>query len=134
MVNKQHEQDCQADSSITWLESELSRLLDWVRSAESRLALILPLSTAMLGALAVLGTSASKWTLCSGIVALSASLLLVLSIIFAACAYFPRTSGSKESLIYFGGIANRNLKINTIVLRKPVSASGTGLELIQGQF
>jgi len=108
--DNQPEQDTLSDSRIAWTEAELARLLEWVRAAESRLALVLPLSTAMLGALAVLAPTASKWTMVSGIAASFAALLLVLSIAFAACASFPRTTGPRGSLIYFGGITDRELK------------------------
>ncbi len=110
MTDKQLEQNSPTDSLIAWEETELARLLDWVRAAESRLALVLPLSTAMLGALAVLSPVASKWTVVSGIAASITALLLVLSIVFAACAYFPRTTGPKGSLIYFAGITDRDLE------------------------
>ncbi len=97
------------DTAITLAEAELDRLLGWVRAAESRLALVLPLSTAMLGALAVLAPSVSKWVVLGGIMAAFAAVLLFLSILFAACASFPRTSGPKGSLVYFGGIVSRDL-------------------------
>ena len=110
MTDTQPEQESPSDSRIAWAEAELARLLEWVRAAESRLALVLPLSTAMLGALAVFAPAASKWTVASGVTASFAATLLVLSIIFAACASFPRTTGPKGSLIYFGGITVRDLK------------------------
>lgn len=96
-------------TSISRAEAELSRLLDWVRAAESRLKLILPLSTAMLGALAVLSPAATKWTVSGGIAASFAAFLLLLSILFAALASFPRTTGPKGSLIYFTGITSREI-------------------------
>ena len=89
---------------IKILETELDRLLQWVRAAESRLALVLPLATAMLGALAVSVPAAFQWTKLSAIAASFAAFFLVLSIGFAAVATFPRTHGPKGSLIYFGGI------------------------------
>lgn len=110
MTDIQTEQDRLLDTRITWTEAELDRLLEWVRAAESRLALVLPLSTAMLGALAFLAPITSKWSILSGIAVSLAAPLLVLSIVFAACASFPRTSGPKGSLIYFGGITDRDLK------------------------
>lgn len=39
------------ETAISLAEVELDRLLGWVRAAESRLALVLPPSTAMLAAL-----------------------------------------------------------------------------------
>jgi hypothetical protein len=65
----------------------------------------------MLGALAVLAPPVNKWTVAGGIAAAFAAFLLLLSIAFAACAAFPRTSTSdpKGSFIYFGGIVSRDL-------------------------
>lgn len=89
---------------VDLLEKELDRLLQWVRAAESRLALVLPLATAMLGALAVSIPDAFDWTVLSGIAASFSVFFLALSIVFSALATFPRTTGPKGSLIYFGGI------------------------------
>ncbi|EMS79881.1 Pycsar system effector family protein [Desulfotignum phosphitoxidans] len=94
---------------VSQADAELDRLLGWVRAAESRLALVLPLSTAMIGALAVLMPSAPNWTVPGGSASAFAAFFLFLSIVFAACASFPRTTGPKGSLIYFGGIVSRDL-------------------------
>ena len=91
---------------IDFLEKELDRLLGWGRAAESRLGLVLPLSTAMLGALAVLAPPTADWTILGAVSVSFAALLLVLSVAFSACAAFPRTSGPKGSLIYFGAIVH----------------------------
>ena len=64
----------------------------------------------MLGALAVLAPRISSWPVFSAIASSYAVIFLVLSIIFAAIASFPRTTGPKASLIYFGGIAALDLE------------------------
>lgn len=97
------------DATIFRAELSLDRLLGWVRASESRLALVLPLSTAMLGTLAAFVPPVGQWTVVGGIAASFAFVLLLLSIAFAACASFPRTKGPKGSLIYFGGITPRAL-------------------------
>lgn len=91
------------------LEKELSRLLAWIQSAETRIGLVLPLSTAMLGVLSVLAPTFSKWTIFPAIMSAFSVLFLVLSVTFSALASFPRTSGPKGSLIYFGGIVSMEL-------------------------
>lgn len=90
-------------------ELVLSRLLEWIRAADSRLRLVLPLSTAMLGALAVLIPPLPGWTVLGGVAAAGAAVFLVLSIAFAAFASFPRTNGPLGSLVYFGGIVSKDL-------------------------
>lgn len=99
------------DVLISWAEKELERLLDWVGAAESRLALVLPLATAMLGALALLiPDSITNWMDFYGVLAGVAALFLFLSLGFAAMASFPRTTGPKDSNIYFGSVAARDLE------------------------
>ena len=91
------------------LQYILDKQLGWIASADSRLSLILPLSTAMLGALAAYATNLGVWTLTAGIPAAFAIFFLCLSIIFCACASFPRTTGTKGSLMFFEGIVSRDL-------------------------
>lgn len=93
-----------------YLEQELSLLLDWIKAADSRISLVLPLSSAMLAGLAASAPNASDWSVCSGIFSAFSILFLVLSIAFSAFACFPRTDGPKGSLIFFAGINNRELK------------------------
>ena len=88
------------------LENELDRLLQWVRAAESRLALVLPLSMAMIGALAISVPGGREWSKMSVIASIVAVSFLVLSVVFSALAFFPRTTGPKGSLIYFGEIGS----------------------------
>jgi hypothetical protein len=91
------------------LETILNRQLAWIVAADSRLSLLLPLSTAMLGALAAYAPRPSDWNLSCGIPAAFAIFFLCLSIAFCALAFFPRTSGTKGSIIFFEGINSRNL-------------------------
>lgn len=98
------------DQQIDLLEKELNRLLLWIQSVETRMSWVLPLSTAMLGAVAVLAPAFTKWTIFPAIVTVFAVLLLALSIVFSALSSFPRTTGPKGSLIYFGGIVSKELE------------------------
>ncbi|MEA0735676.1 DUF5706 domain-containing protein [Xanthomonas campestris pv. campestris] len=91
------------------LQYILDKQLGWISAADSRLSLVLPLSTAMLGALAVYATKPGAWTLLAGIQAAFAIFFLSMSIIFCACASFPRTDGTKGSLIFFGGIVTKDI-------------------------
>lgn len=108
-LDNQHETKSIEDQ-IAWSESQLSRLLEWVRAAESRLGLVLPLATAMLGTLAVLAPDKISWTVWAGIATFVSALLLLMSLVFAACASFPRTTGPKGSLIYFAGIVAKDVQ------------------------
>jgi hypothetical protein len=83
----------------------LDRQLSWIAAADSRATLIVPLSTAMLGALAAVAPRPAEWSVGAGISASFAVVFLFLSLLFCAFTSFPRTDGPKGSLIYFGGIA-----------------------------
>ncbi|MGB3835900.1 Pycsar system effector family protein [Castellaniella sp.] len=96
-------------ADIEQLQYILDKQLGWISAADSRLSLVLPLSTAMLGALAVYATKPSVWTLMAGIPAAFAIFFLCISIIFCACAAFPRIGGTKGSLLFFGGIVSRDI-------------------------
>lgn len=115
-----------SEETIRRLETDLERLLRWVRAAESRLGVVLPLSTAMLGSLAVLAPAADNWKTSAGITTAFAVTLLVFSIVFSAMATFPRTSGPKGSLIYFGGITDRELNQYSSAVR-----SQSGVEYLE---
>lgn len=92
-------------SKIDFLEKELSRLLNWITAAESKLNLVITLSTAMLGALAVLASSAEGWTCYSILLVLITASILISVLVFSASASFPRIGGPDESLIFFGRIS-----------------------------
>lgn len=92
-------------SRTDFLEKELDRLLKWITAAESRLAFILSLSTAMLGAMAVFAPSLGELPSFPATLATLAFGLLCISIGCSAAATFPRTKGSEPSLVYFGAIS-----------------------------
>lgn len=90
------------------LETSLGRQLSWIAATESRIALIVPLSTALFGSVAIkyssLSTAPCRFQVASWI----ALTLLSAAIVFASVAIFPRTKGPKSSLIFFGGIASQS--------------------------
>jgi len=109
MNKDSNEANIQLNITIERAEAELSRILEWIRSADSRLRFVLPLSIAMLGVISALIPSPSSWTLLGGISASFAVFFLGLSVVFCAFSSFPRTSGPLGSLVYFGGITTRDL-------------------------
>lgn len=93
-----------------YLEKELNLLLGWIQAADSRISLVLPLSSAMLAALAALVPTPSELSTCSAITSAFSIFFLVLSIFCSAISCFPRTVGPKGSMIFFSGIHSRGLK------------------------
>lgn len=89
------------------LEASLGRQLSWVAATESRISLIVPLSTALFGTVAIKYSSfltAPYWIQVASWIALA---LLSSAVVCASIAIFPRTKGPKDSMIFFGGIACR---------------------------
>lgn len=97
-------------NKVDYLEKELSRLLEWVQAADTRVSLVLPLTTLMLSALAVLSPPIDKWTILSALTTSFSTLTLVASIGCLAFASFPRTKGIKGSMIFFSGIKDKDIK------------------------
>ena len=83
----------------------LTRNLGWVAAADAKIAPILAISTAMLGALAALIPHSNSWTIPSAILTAFATRLLLGAIVCLVAASFPRLKGPRGSLVYFGGIA-----------------------------
>lgn len=86
----------------------LSRQLLWVSAADSKVPSTFAINAAMLGVLAALIPPIANWTIPGTIVPALSGILLLASMFSLALATFPRLTGPKESLIYFGGIITRN--------------------------
>ena len=101
------------------INSILSRSIAWVSAADSKIAPILAIDTAMLGVLLALVSKNQISISCSLIIPIIAVVLLLLSIFNLINCTFPRLSGPKNSVIFFGGIAEYTIeeyksKINKI--------------------
>lgn len=97
------------ENDVKRVEVQLDRLIGWVRASETRIAFIVPLATAMLGGLAVNLPTVQQWTIPASLSVSFSLIPLALSLVFVAFASFPRTKGPKGSVVYFGGIAAREL-------------------------
>ena len=86
----------------------LSRQLSWISAADSKISSIFAINGAMLGVLAALISPIEKWTIFCAIMAAFSAVPLFGSMISLALAIFPRLSGPKGSLIYFGEIVSRS--------------------------
>ena len=87
-----------------FIDSILTRNIAWFSAADSKIAPILAIDTAMLGVLfALLAKNPISFS-SSLIVPFISAVLLVLSILNLVVCTFPQLSGPKNSIIYFGGI------------------------------
>lgn len=96
-------------NKIKYLENSLGRLLHWIAAADAKIAPILAIDTAMIGFLAALSSKSIEWTPIRCISASTAAFFLVGSLAMLFFAAFPRTTGPKGSLLFFGGITGYGL-------------------------
>lgn len=83
------------------------RHLAWIAAAEVKVGVIVAIDTALLGGLAAAfaaseNTARVPWTY---VFTLTAAVCAVVGLFCAAMAVLPRTTGPKESLLFFGPIA-----------------------------
>ena len=96
---------------ISFLESNLARQLGWISAADKKASFIFGIDTAMLGVLAAISPAAGKdWSVAPATMATLALFFGVTALLFLCFATFPRTTGPKGSILFFGGIANRSSK------------------------
>lgn len=82
--------------------------LEWIKNADSKVPALFAIDIAMIGLIVALIKSLPAWTIPTAIFAFLTLMPLVLSISFLAFSMFPRLSGPKRSIIYFGGITQRS--------------------------
>ena len=92
------------DEKRQFLETTLARLLEWIRSADSKIAPILAIDTSMLAIIAALVPKPTQWTIVSAVIGVIAVVPLLVSLLFLFLAAFPHTKGPKPSIFYFEGI------------------------------
>lgn len=93
------------------LEKTLERMLYWIAAADNKVAPVLAIDTAMLGILAAIAPKPGAWTVAAVITTCVAIALLFSSLGFLFYASFPRTHGPKGSLVFFGGITERERSV-----------------------
>lgn len=92
------------------LEDNLARQLHWISSADSKAAFIFSLNAAMLGLLATAAPAyPTSWTIAPAIATAFCVASAFASLVFLSLATFPKTDGPKGSMLYCGGIAQRDL-------------------------
>lgn len=84
----------------------LTKQLEWIKAADSKLGPVFAINTAMLGVIAALVPSPSSWTIPGAVTTALAVIPITLSVIFLAAAAFPRLNGPRGSHVFFGGIAS----------------------------
>jgi hypothetical protein len=97
----------ESDPNREILEKTLERMLYWIAAADNKVAPVLALDTAMLGILAAIAPKPGAWNVAAVITTALALALLFTSLGLLFYASFPRTHGPKGSLVFFGGITER---------------------------
>lgn len=94
---------------IAFLEGNITRQLGWISAADSKASLVFAINTAMLGVLAAVSPkTGNNWALAQAIFAAFAAAFSLAALLFLCIVTFPRTKGPMGSLVYFGGIAQRD--------------------------
>jgi len=89
------------------LEQTLSRLINFISSAESKIAPLFIISTSMLAIFMALVPSTFDWKIKSIILVIFTVTPLIISLLLILVSIFPRTKGPKGSMIYFKGIIDQ---------------------------
>ena len=97
------------EQQIKILETNLSRLLQWIAAAEARVSVVLGIATAMLGSMAIFAPAAKTWPIGIWVMVCLTLFFIGGSLVCLSKASFPRTNGPKGSLLYFEGIKARDL-------------------------
>lgn len=93
------------------LETNLSRQLGWIAASDSKAAFGFAVATGMLGIVSSrIPLAPCHWTLLGAVSTSIAGVLCATALMAIAFATFPRTSGPKGSLLFFGGICQRNVE------------------------
>lgn len=95
---------------IDWLDKILGRQIQWIAAADSRIIILLGIDTAMLGVLATRVQILKAWTIPDACAVTLALVALAISLFSVGMAAVPRTSGPKQSLIFFQGIADHDIE------------------------
>lgn len=93
-----------AINKIELYEKSLERMLAWVQASESRLGIIVPTATSMLGVMSGLAGFARSFNWLLYFALILSVIFLILSLVFAFFAVYPRVNGPKDSLIFFGKV------------------------------
>lgn len=93
------------------LEKTLERMLYWIAAADNKVAPVLAIDTAMLGIVAAIAPKPGAWNAAAVVTTAIALALLFSSLGLLFYASFPRTHGPKGSLVFFGGITERERSV-----------------------
>lgn len=88
--------------TMQWL---VERQLGWIGSADSKIAVVIAIDTAMMAALGTAYSSAKIVCAWANALSIAASILVIIAMGCAAVSLLPRTNGPKGSLLFFGTVA-----------------------------
>lgn len=94
---------------IALLEANLARQLQWISWSDTKSGFIFTLAAAMVGLLAAVAPDkAAEWSTAQTVSASFAVAAFAAALLFLSLASFPRTGGPKGSMVYCGGISQRD--------------------------
>lgn len=94
---------------IEMLEKNLSRQLDWIRAADSKVAPIIVLTSSMLGTTAAAVSRTPTFNMFILTVTILTVAPLLMALVYVAMANFPHFNPDTGSIIFFGSINQAGL-------------------------
>jgi hypothetical protein len=99
----------QPKERIPLLEANLARQLQWISWSDAKSGFIFTLTAAMAGLLAAVAPEgAAEWSTPQAVSASVATAACAAALLCLFLAAFPRTNGPRGSMVYCGGIAERD--------------------------
>jgi hypothetical protein len=92
------------------IEQNLQRQLEWIKTADSKVAPLYTINVAMLGLLATLIKVTSDWGCIKYSLTAATIIVLSVSLICLTKTLFPKLNGPSNSLVFFGEISKLNIK------------------------
>ena len=89
-------------------EKNLEILVEWVGRFDNKIPIVLGINSGMLGMLVTFAPPLKNWTPGLFLLSIISVLGIGIGFVFFYFSSYPRTKGPKESLYYFGSIADKN--------------------------
>lgn len=92
-------------TEISELKWALERQIGWIQSADTKLSVLVPLPTAMLGVLVATAHKMQEMNWSYLVLFVSSACLLIAALATSAYSVIPRTTGPDQSNIFFGKVS-----------------------------
>lgn len=110
MNNECSSTSIQTEERVRISEQTLARQLEWIRTVDTKVSILVGIDIAMLGVLATAMPASSDPWWYAATLAIVGGCCTVTSLTFCALATFPRVSSPNRSLLFFGSISTHSVE------------------------